>query len=158
MRDAVLTLDRAVARREEWKRSGLRVVFTNGCFVLLHRGHLDLLTGARDLGDVLLVGINGDASVRRLKGEGRPLVPAEDRAALVAGLKPVDAVVVFDEDTPGTLLEVLRPEVLVKGGDYGPGEVVGREIVEAYGGRIHVLPFREGCSTTGLLARLRGEG
>lgn len=132
-----------------------RVVFTNGCFDLLHPGHLDYLCAARALGDRLVVGVNTDASVRRLKGAGRPVTPGSDRALLLAGLECVDAVTFFDEDTPRELVAALLPDVLVKGRDYEPHEVVGREEVEAAGGRLVLVPFREGYSTTDLMRRIR---
>lgn len=135
-----------------------RLVFTNGCFDLLHRGHVSLLERARALGDLLVVGLNSDASVRRLKGPGRPLVPVEDRAYLLASLRPVDAVTIFEEDTPLALIRALLPDVLVKGADYRPDEVVGAEVVRAAGGDVHLLPLDEGRSTSGLLERIRQGG
>lgn len=136
-----------------------RVVFTNGCFDLLHRGHVTYLHEARSLGDVLVVGVNTDASVRRLEKDGsRPLVGQDDRAYVLASLACVDAVTLFDEDTPLRLITALVPDVLVKGGDYAPHQVVGREVVEGAGGRLALIPFVEGYSTTGLVKRIRGEG
>jgi len=132
-----------------------RLVFTNGCFDLLHRGHVACLTAAAGLGDRLVVGLNSDASVRRLKGRGRPVLPVEDRAYLLASLRAVDAVTVFEEETPLALIASLVPDVLVKGGDYGPEEVVGREVVEEAGGRVHILPLEEGRSTSDLIRRIR---
>ena len=133
-----------------------RVVFTNGCFDLLHPGHVTCLEQARSLGDALVVGVNTDASVRRLaKGPGRPITPEADRAFLVAALESVDAVTLFDEDTPLELISRLLPDVLVKGGDYAPHQVVGREVVEGAGGRVVILPLLEGYSTTTLLRRLK---
>jgi len=131
------------------------VVFTNGCFELLHRGHVEYLAQARALGDVLVVGLNSDASVRRLKGAGRPLAAEADRAAVVAALRCVDAVTVFDEDTPLELISALLPDVLVKGGDYHLDDIVGREVVEEAGGEVRVLPFVVGYSTTKILDRLK---
>lgn len=132
-----------------------RVVFTNGCFDLLHPGHVAYLAAARRLGDRLVVGVNSDASVRRLKGASRPLVSENDRALVLAGLESVDAVTIFDEDTPAALVDALVPDVLVKGGDYAPDEVAGRTTVEAAGGEVVIVPFIEGFSTTGLLDRIR---
>ena len=137
-----------------WPRER-RLVFTNGCFELLHPGHVEYLTQARALGDVLVVGLNSDASVRRLKGAGRPLVEEADRAAVLAGLRSVDAVTLFDEDTPLELISALLPDVLVKGGDYDLDEIVGREAVERAGGEVRVLPFVEGYSTTEIMTRLK---
>lgn len=148
-------LERAeLVRRHGRPREG-RLVFTNGCFDLLHRGHASLLYRARALGDVLVVGLNSDASVRRLKGPGRPLLPERDRAWLLASLRPVDAVTVFGEDTPLELIRALRPDVLVKGADYEPDEVVGGSEVEADGGEVRLLPLEPGRSTSRLVARLR---
>jgi len=155
--------DKIISRKEaaRWVREqqdrNLRVVFTNGCFDLLHPGHVDYLEEARSLGDVLLVAVNTDASVRRLeKGPGRPVNPEHDRARVLAGLAAVDRVVLFDEDTPLQILTELQPDILVKGGDYRLEEVVGREVVLARRGQVRILPFREGYSTSRLLERLRG--
>ena len=131
------------------------VVFTNGCFDLLHPGHVEYLAQARALGDALVVGLNSDASVRRLNGAGRPLLPEAGRAAMLAGLRSVDAVTLFDEDTPLELIRALLPDVLVKGGDYDLDGIVGRDAVEKAGGDVRVLPFVEGYSTTDILTRLR---
>jgi rfaE bifunctional protein nucleotidyltransferase chain/domain len=144
----------ARASLDAWRRAGERIVFTNGVFDLLHRGHVEYLAEARALGDRLVVGVNGDASVRRLKGPSRPLVAAEDRAAVVAALRCVDLVVVFDDDTPARLIEAVAPDVLVKGGDWPVEEIVGRAFVEARGGRVLSIPIREGHSTTGLAERI----
>jgi D-beta-D-heptose 7-phosphate kinase/D-beta-D-heptose 1-phosphate adenosyltransferase len=132
-----------------------RVVFTNGCFDLLHRGHVQYLYAARAMGDILVLGLNTDASVRRLKGPDRPLVPQEDRAIVIAALACVDAVTLFDDDTPQALIAALLPDLLVKGGDYRPEEVVGRTEVEAAGGRVAIIPFLEGRSTTGLIHKMQ---
>ncbi|MBN1826301.1 MAG: D-glycero-beta-D-manno-heptose 1-phosphate adenylyltransferase [Candidatus Eisenbacteria bacterium] len=138
--------------REELRCRGEKVVFTNGCFDVLHAGHLDVLRSARAEGDFLVVGLNGDDSVRRLKGEGRPLVGQEERAELLAALEPVDRVVLFHEETPARIIEKLLPDVLVKGGDYGPDTIVGAETVRHSGGRVVIVPLREGLSTRGLIA------
>lgn len=131
------------------------LVFTNGCFDLLHRGHVEYLDRARRLGDALMVGLNTDASVRRIKGDARPLVGQEDRAVVLAGLESVDAVVLFEEETPRSLIAAILPDVLVKGGDYRTEDVVGREEVLAAGGRVEVVPLVEGYSTTNLIERIR---
>ena len=133
-----------------------RVVFTNGCFDILHRGHVTYLEQARLLGDALVVGINTDASVARIKGPGRPLVPEADRAIILAALTSVTAVTLFDEDTPAELIAALLPGVLVKGGDYLPDDIVGADTVEQGGGRVVVIPYVEGHSTTELIQQLRG--
>jgi D-beta-D-heptose 7-phosphate kinase / D-beta-D-heptose 1-phosphate adenosyltransferase len=144
------------AQVTSWRMAGKRIVFTNGCFDLLHAGHLSLLSQAAKLGDILVLAINSDASIRRLKGPERPLVPEADRAALLAALTYVDAVTIFDEDTPLEVLQSVRPHVLVKGADYRLAEVVGRELVEANGGRVALVPLVPEKSTTALVERLRG--
>jgi D-beta-D-heptose 7-phosphate kinase / D-beta-D-heptose 1-phosphate adenosyltransferase len=143
------------SRAAAWRLAGKRIVFSNGCFDLLHAGHLALLGHAAKLGDVLVLAINSDASVRRLKGPERPLVPQAERAALLAALTFVDAVTIFDEDTPLEVLQAVKPQVLVKGGDYQAAEVVGRELVEAAGGRVEIVPLMPEKSTTSLLERIR---
>lgn len=137
------------------KRNGRRVVFTNGCFDLLHPGHIRCLEQARALGDALVVAINSDASVRQIKGANRPIIPQEERAELLAALACVDYVTIFDAPTPRDLIARLLPAVLVKGGDWGPGEIVGREEVEAAGGRVVSIPLAPGHSTSALLERIR---
>ncbi|MGH7500395.1 MAG: D-glycero-beta-D-manno-heptose 1-phosphate adenylyltransferase [Longimicrobiales bacterium] len=132
-----------------------QLVFTNGVFDLLHRGHVQYLYAARGLGDILVVGVNTDASVRRLKGEDRPFMAQADRAFVVAGLGCVDAVTLFDEDTPEQLIARLLPDVLVKGGDYSRETVAGRHAVEASGGRVMILPLVPGRSTTGIVDSIR---
>jgi rfaE bifunctional protein nucleotidyltransferase chain/domain len=134
---------------------GETVVFTNGCFDLIHPGHVAYLEAARALGDRLVVGLNTDASVSRLKGPDRPLVAQDARARVMAGLAAVDAVSFFDEDTPAELIAALRPDVLVKGGDYSLDAIVGRDTVEADGGEVRVIPFLPGYSTTDIVRRIR---
>lgn len=150
-------LDLGEARERYGRPRDFRLVFTNGCFDLLHRGHAAYLNQAAALGDRLVVGLNTDASVRRLKGEGRPVLPGGDRAYLLASLRAVDAVVLFEEDTPIELVEALVPDVLVKGEDYRPEEVVGREVVEGAGGRLELLPLEPGRSTSDILRRIGEE-
>ncbi len=133
------------------------VVFTNGVFDLLHPGHVDVLLGARAEGAALVVGLNSDASVRRLKGPTRPVRTEQERAYVLAALEMVDVVVVFDEDTPQALVEVLQPDVIVKGGDYAPDTIVGADVVTARGGRVVVVPLVPGQSTTGIIAKLQGD-
>ncbi|HEY6091535.1 MAG TPA: D-glycero-beta-D-manno-heptose 1-phosphate adenylyltransferase [Gemmatimonadales bacterium] len=140
-----------------WRAAQGRVVFTNGVFDLLHAGHVALLETARAAGDALVVGLNTDVSVRRLgKGADRPLVPEAERARLLAALAAVDCVVLFDEDTPLALIRRLKPDVLVKGADYAPADIVGATDVESWGGRVIRVPLVSGKSTTGLLDKLRG--
>jgi rfaE bifunctional protein nucleotidyltransferase chain/domain len=154
-------LDRGAAAERFGRPRSERVVFTNGCFDILHRGHVEYLDAARRLGDRLIVGLNGDASVTRLKGPGRPVNPYDDRAIVLAALESVDAVVRFDEDTPLRLIEAILPDVLIKGGDYRPEEIVGAPEVVAAGGEVVVAPLVAGRSTTGILnrsARERADG
>ena len=142
-----------VAARVEWKQAGKTVVLTNGCYDLLHPGHIRLLEQARSLGDILILALNSDASVRRLKGPSRPLIPEGDRAALAASLQAVDAVTIFDEDTPRELIAAVLPDVLVKGADWAHW-IAGREEVEAAGGRVHALALEPGYSTTGIVEQI----
>ena len=141
--------------RRAWKVAGRVVVFTNGCFDLLHPGHVALFEAARAEGDLLVVGLNSDRSVRALKGAGRPLIPEAERAETLAALEVVDRVVVYDEDTPLAVISALRPDVLVKGADWAPDAIVGRAEVEADGGRVVRVDLTPGRSTTSLLARIR---
>ena len=156
MHPAVMSLDDIILRFGREKRNGKRVVFTNGCFDLLHPGHIQSLESARDLGDALIVGINSDASVKRLKGPGRPVLPELERAEILASLESVDAVVVFDEPTPQRVIAAVLPDVLVKGGDWPDDQIVGREEVEAAGGKVVRAEIVEGYSTTEILKKIRG--
>ncbi len=151
--EKVLPLDRLLWRVAAWRASGQHVVFTNGCFDLLHVGHITLLERARRKGDRLIVAINSDDSVRRLKGPSRPVLPARDRAQILAALHVVDAVMVFDQDTPLEPIVAIRPDVLVKGGDYNENEVVGASQVRSWGGRVELIPLVEGESTSSLIER-----
>jgi rfaE bifunctional protein nucleotidyltransferase chain/domain len=141
--------------RRGWKAAGRAVVFTNGCFDLLHPGHVSLLERARAEGDVLVVGLNSDASVTRLKGAGRPIVPAEERAEVLCALEAITRVVVYDEDTPREIIAALVPDVLVKGADWALDQIVGRSEVESWGGRVVRVPLVAGRSTTKILERIR---
>ena len=136
---------------EDLKAKGKRIVFTNGCFDLLHVGHVRYLEQAKALGDILIVGINSDRSVQALKGPLRPILPVEDRAEILSGLGCIDYITVFDEPTPLELITLLKPQVLVKGGDWTKDEVVGSEVVESLGGKVVLLPFVEGSSTSNLI-------
>ena len=153
----ILTREVLCERRAAWRQAGRQVVFTNGCFDLLHRGHVEYLREARQLGDVLVVGVNSDASVGSLKGPGHPVVPETDRVAIVAALEAVTHVVVFDEVSVAGLIEEIVPDVLVKGGDYRTCEVVGREIVEAAGGAVHTVTLWPAQSTSSLWDRIRSQ-
>lgn len=139
--------------RAEWKRAGKVVVFTNGCYDILHPGHIRLLEAAKALGDLLVLGLNSDSSVSRLKGPGRPLIPERDRAEMAAALSAVDAVTLFDEDTPRELISRLLPDILVKGADWSHW-IAGREEVEAAGGKVLALPLEAGYSTTGIVEEI----
>ena len=138
-----------------WRFKEDVVVFTNGCFDLLHPGHISYLEKARSLGNRLIVGLNSDESVKRLKGSARPVNNQQDRARLLAALQCIDAVVVFEEDTPARLIEEVKPDILVKGGDYSANQVVGASFVQSYGGRVEILPFEVGYSSTGILDKLK---
>jgi D-beta-D-heptose 7-phosphate kinase/D-beta-D-heptose 1-phosphate adenosyltransferase len=151
----ILSLEEAILRFGREKRNGRRVVFTNGCFDLLHPGHIGSLEQARALGDALIVGLNSDASVRQLKGAGRPVLPERERAEILAALECVDAVVIFDDLTPREVIARLLPDVLVKGGDWPGDQIVGREEVEAAGGHVVSIPVVPGYSTTAILRKIR---
>lgn len=154
----VLTREQLLLAVADARAHGERIVFTNGCFDIIHAGHVGYLKEARKLGDRLVVAINDDASVTRLKGRGRPINPVDRRMAVLAGLESVDWVVSFAQDTPERLLQDIRPEVLVKGGDYGIAEVVGSDFVHSYGGEVLVLSFLDDCSTSAIVTRIRQQG
>ncbi len=142
------------SRLDESFRATHRIVFTNGCFDILHLGHASYLADARDLGDVLVVGLNTDESVRRIKGKNRPVKDQQTRALLLASLQVVDLVVLFGEDTPAELIRLVKPDILAKGGDYRKEEIVGYETVTAYGGEIVTIPFLEGHSSSSLIQKI----
>ncbi|HOV97973.1 MAG TPA: D-glycero-beta-D-manno-heptose 1-phosphate adenylyltransferase [Bacteroidota bacterium] len=150
----VVDRDQLVQIRNDLKRQGKKVVFTNGCFDILHRGHVEYLQKAKQLGDVLIVGLNTDASVKRLKGAERPIVQQEDRAIVIAALAAVDYVCLFDEDTPYELIRAIVPDVLVKGADWRVENVVGRDVVEAAGGMVKTIEFVPDRSTTSIITRI----
>lgn len=149
--------DREALAREcnVWRASGKKIVFTNGCFDILHHGHLDLLARAASHGNILIVGINTDSSVQRLKGSERPLTNEKDRAFQVASLLCTDAVCLFDDDTPEALIKTIRPDVLVKGGDYTVDKIVGADFVKSTGGSVEIIPFVDGYSTTSIINRIK---
>ena len=151
----VFPLSRLTAITRRLQRKGKTVAFTNGCFDLLHVGHLDVLERIKRRADVLVVAVNSDASVRRLKGPGRPLVPARERARLIAALQPVDYVTLFSEPTPLNAIRAIRPDLLAKGGDWTRERIVGAGFVESHGGRVVVVPYLKGRSTTRLLEKIR---
>jgi rfaE bifunctional protein nucleotidyltransferase chain/domain len=152
----ILSLDELCEVREELRRAGRRVVFTNGCFDLLHPGHVRYLQQARALGDALIVALNSDRAVRELKGASRPILNEDERAEVMAALGCVDYVIVFDDVSPRATIAALLPDVLVKGGDWSVDQIIGREEVEAAGGQVMKLPFVEGVSTTDVISRILG--
>jgi D-beta-D-heptose 7-phosphate kinase/D-beta-D-heptose 1-phosphate adenosyltransferase len=152
----ILTREQAVNVRNRLREIGTKTVFTNGCFDLLHRGHVTYLQKAREQGDVLFLGLNTDASVQRLKGPNRPILPLEDRAGVLAALECIDHIIPFDEDTPQELIAALLPDVLIKGSDYQIQDIVGREEVEAAGGTVTTIPLVEGRSTTNIVEKIKG--
>jgi rfaE bifunctional protein nucleotidyltransferase chain/domain len=153
--DRILSLSEACAQYDRAHRGAQRLVFTNGCFDLLHPGHIQTLEAARTLGDALVVGLNSDASVRQLKGEGRPILPENERAELLAALACVDAVVIYNEPTPRETIAALLPDVLVKGGDWAGDKIIGREEVESAGGQVVSIPVAPSYSTTAILQSIR---
>jgi len=152
--DKIFTIEQLSHIIFQWKFFGKKVVFTNGCFDLLHAGHIHSLNAAAALGHKLIVGLNSDASVKRLKGEKRPIQAEENRALILASLSMVDAVVIFNEDTPLELIKKIMPDILVKGGDYTPETIVGAKEVMANGGKVEIIPLVPGLSTTNLEAKL----
>jgi len=150
----IVSLPDAVELVSKWKNDGQKVVFTNGCFDVLHYGHVCYLAEAKELGDKLVLGLNSDASVRRLKGETRPINGQKERATLLAALSFIDAIVIFDEDTPEKLIKSIKPDFLVKGGDYTFETIVGADFVSSYGGTVRTIPLVENFSTTNILKRL----
>jgi len=144
--------------RERLKREGKKIVFTNGCFDIVHRGHVEYLTKAKALGDVLLIGMNTDASVQRLKGLNRPVVSQDDRAFVLAALRAVDYVCLFDEDTPYNLIKAVMPDVLVKGSDWAIDDIVGKDIVEAAGGKVQTIDYIPNRSTTNIIQKITASG
>ena len=158
MSGKIVSIDELRRERARLREEGKQLVFTNGCFDILHVGHVRYLRRARELGDALLVAINSDRSVRQLKGAGRPVMSEDERAELVAALAAVDYVTIFDDISPRSLIKEVLPDILVKGGDYNLEEIHGREEVERAGGRVLSLPFIEGASTSGIIERIRGKG
>jgi len=150
----IASLEEVAARVRELQSAGKRIVFTNGCFDVLHSGHIEILRQARKLGDAVVVAINSDASVARIKGPNRPIIPEHERAELLDGFEMVDFVCLFDEDTPLDVILKIRPDVLVKGADWR-NNIVGQDEVEGWAGKVVVLPLMEGCSTTGIVERVR---
>jgi len=150
----LVSLERLLEILKEERKKGKRVVFTNGCFDIIHAGHVDYLEKAKNLGDILVVGLNSDNSVKRIKGEKRPIIPQEMRAKVLSFLKPVDYVVIFEEDTPAKLIEAIKPDVLVKGGDWPLEKIIGKDFVESYGGRVLTIPFEYDISTSQIIEKI----
>jgi D-beta-D-heptose 7-phosphate kinase/D-beta-D-heptose 1-phosphate adenosyltransferase len=147
--------DQLSAQTAEWKKKGMKIVFTNGCFDILHRGHLEILNTAASFGDILVVGMNSDASVKRLKGENRPVNDEEFRCQIMASLAIVDAVCLFDEDTPLELILTIMPDVMVKGGDYSLSQIIGADDVIRNGGEVKIVPLVKGYSTSALIEAIQ---
>ena len=156
IQDKIYSRERLARECNIWRAAGKKIVFTNGCFDILHHGHLDLLARAADMGNILIVGLNTDSSVQRLKGPERPVTNEADRSFQIASLLCTSAVCLFDEDTPENLLHLLRPDVLVKGGDYTIDKIVGAEFVQSYGGTVEIIPFVDGYSTSAIISRIKG--
>jgi D-glycero-beta-D-manno-heptose 1-phosphate adenylyltransferase len=151
----VFSLSELIEVRHRWKSERKKVVFTNGVFDILHRGHVEYLAGAKSMGDELIVGINSDASVKKIKGPRRPVVGESDRAYLVSQLAPVDAVCIFEQETPYDIISALIPDVLVKGADWNVDDVVGKDVVERFGGKVLTLPFVPQHSTTSIIEKIK---
>ena len=154
IKDKIKSWEEAAHLCDNFRSQGKKIIFTNGCFDILHSGHIQYLEQAKALGDILFLGLNSDDSVRRIKGSPRPIVSEKERAFVVAGLQSVDFVVIFEQDTPYELIRLLKPDILVKGGDWNPEDIVGSDIVQGYGGRVLSLPYLEGISTTELFFKI----
>ena len=151
----IFSLDDLKNQVNAWKQAGEEVVFTNGCFDIIHRGHIEVLAQTADLGDRLIIGLNSDTSIQKLKGKNRPIIEEQSRAILLASLEFVDAVVIFSEDTPINLISTLLPDVLAKGGDYEIETIVGHEIVQQKGGKVKLVPFVDGFSSTTIIDKIK---
>jgi rfaE bifunctional protein nucleotidyltransferase chain/domain len=151
----LVSLKKFLEIRRECAESGKVVVFTNGCFDILHRGHLDYLSKAKKLGDILVVAVNTDLSVKMFKSARRPIIPEKERAELVAGLKPVDYVVLFEEETPERIIKAIKPDILAKGADYTVNEIVGADFVKSYGGKVRRIRLVPGLSTTAIIKKIK---
>ena len=151
----IYNLDALTNQVEQWKLASNKVVFTNGCFDIIHRGHIEMLARTADLGDKLVIGLNSDQSIQKLKGEGRPVIDEQSRAILLAALSFVDAIILFSEDTPLKLISALLPDLLAKGGDYEIETIVGHEIVQQNGGKVKLIPFLDGFSSTTIIYKIK---
>jgi len=153
--DKIISLEELKARIESWKANGEKIVFTNGCFDILHRGHVEVLAKTADLGDKLIIGLNSDSSIKKLKKENRPIVDEKSRALLLAAFSFVDAIVLFSEQTPINLIAEIKPDILAKGGDYEIQEIVGHNIVQGNGGEVITIPLTEGFSSTNIMDKIQ---
>ena len=151
----IYTTEKIIQQSNLWKKKGLKVVFTNGCFDLVHKGHIEILSKSSDLGNKLIVGLNSDISIKKIKGKDRPIIDEKSRAFLLASISFIDAVVLFNEDTPLNLISSIKPDVLVKGGDYNISEIVGQHIVKKNDGEIVLIPFVDGFSSTGIIDKIK---
>ena len=156
IKDKIHSWESITLLRDQWRSNGQKVVFTNGCFDLIHLGHIDYLSKAADLGDKFIIAVNSDSSTKRLKGDNRPLQDEYSRMMILASFSFVDAVVLFEEETPFEIISKLIPDVQVKGGDYKADEIVGADIMKKHGGKVVILPFLEGYSTTGIEKKIKG--
>jgi rfaE bifunctional protein nucleotidyltransferase chain/domain len=155
IKSKIFSLDKLKNQVNAWKQAGEEVVFTNGCFDIIHRGHIEVLAQTADLGDRLIIGLNSDSSIQKLKGKNRPIIDEKSRAILLASFLFVDAVVLFSEDTPINLISTLLPDVLAKGGDYEIETIVGHEIVQKNGGKVILVPFIDGFSSTTIIEKIK---
>ena len=151
----IYNIDTLTTQVEQWKKSGNKIVFTNGCFDIIHRGHIEVLASTADLGNKLIIGLNSDQSIQNIKGEGRPIIDEQSRAILLAALSFVDAIILFSQDTPLKLIGALLPNVLAKGGDYEIENIVGHEIVQQNGGKVKLVPFIDGYSSTSIIKKIK---
>ena len=155
--DKIFDLEFLMKNIGQWKNENKKIVFTNGCFDLIHLGHIELLARSSDLGDVLIIGVNSDLSIQKLKGENRPIIEEDSRVKQLAALEFVDAVVLFHEDTPQKLIEKIKPDVITKGGDYKAENVVGNEVVTQKNGQVVIIPLTQGYSTTSILKKIKDD-
>ena len=153
----ILDKERLLVKLTDWKEENKKIVFTNGCFDLIHLGHIEVIARSADLGDILIIGVNTDNSIKRLKGQNRPIVEEISRAKQLAALEFVDAVVFFDQDTPIDLIKVINPNVITKGGDYNTDQVIGNDIVTQNDGEVVIIPLTQGYSTTSILEKIKDE-
>tara|TARA_Y100000746_G_scaffold229761_1_gene240008 strand:+ start:559 stop:1053 length:495 start_codon:yes stop_codon:yes gene_type:complete len=153
----IFGLEFLIKNLDQWRNENKKIVFTNGCFDLIHLGHIDILARSSDLGDILIIGVNSDSSIQKLKGENRPIIEENSRVKQLAALEFVDAVVLFDEDTPQKLIETIKPDVITKGGDYKAENIVGNEVVTQKNGQVVIIPLTQGYSTTSILKKIKDD-